>query len=52
MYSQMGCGLLKLSLHHNLVSDKTPDMVKINELLAKKETQNSLDLTQPVLGCE
>ena len=50
LYSQMGCGLLKLSLHHNLVSDKALDMIKVNEFLSKKESQHSLELSEPVLG--
>lgn len=37
MYSQLGIGLLKITLHHNLASDKSPDMNELNNLLAKKD---------------
>lgn len=43
-YSQFGSGLLKLSLHHNMASDKSQDMYELNEILTKK---NPL---QPVTG--
>ena len=43
-YSQFGSGVLKLSLHHNLASDKSPDIYELNELLTRK---NPL---QPVRG--
>ena len=35
-YLQLGSGLLKLSLHYNLASDKSPDMYKLDELLTRK----------------
>ena len=41
-YSQLGRGLLNLSLHHNLTSDKTPDMLELNELLARKNPLQSI----------
>ena len=41
MYLQFGNGILKLSLHHNIVSDKTRDMIEINELLAAKDPSQS-----------
>ena len=46
-YSQFGCGILKLSLHHNVPSDKIPDMIEINELLAMKDPlQSSREIQQ------
>lgn len=40
-YSQFGSGLLKLSLHHNLASDKSQDMYELNELLTRKNPLQS-----------
>ena len=39
MYSQLGSGLLQLSLQNNVASDKTTDMIEINELLFARKSR-------------
>ena len=39
MYSQLGSGLLQLSLQNNVASDKTTDLTEINEILFARKSR-------------